>query len=67
MLRNIFEHANGHQALICGQYWANHTAKIAIIDEGVGIKESFQENMLHRPYTESDLEAIHYSLEAGIS
>jgi len=42
ILRNIPEHADSDKAWICGQYWADGTAEIAIVDEGIGIKTSLQ-------------------------
>ena len=33
ILRNIPEHANESTAWICGQYWADHTAEIAILQQ----------------------------------
>lgn len=39
ILRNIPEHAEESTAWICGQYWGNQTAEIAIVDEGIGIKK----------------------------
>lgn len=37
ILRNIPEHANCNEAWICGQYWNDGKAEIAIIDEGIGV------------------------------
>lgn len=67
MLRNIPEHSESNKALICGQYWADNTAEIAIIDEGIGIKNSLQKNSKHRQYIETDEDALQWSLKAGIS
>lgn len=67
MLRNIPEHSESNNALICGQYWADITAEIAIVDEGIGIKRSLQENSKHREYIKMDEEALQWSLNAGIS
>lgn len=50
ILRNIPEHSNSTKAWICGQYWTNNTAEIAIIDEGIGIKNSLQKNVVHKKY-----------------
>ena len=39
ILRNIPEHAESHKAWICGQYWSDNTAEIAILDEGIVLKK----------------------------
>ena len=67
ILRNIPEHAEVKKALICGQYWSNKTAEIAIVDEGIGIKESLRKNKVHRQYIETDEDALKFAVRAGIS
>lgn len=67
ILRNIPEHAECETAWICGQYWNDHTAEIAILDEGIGIKASLQKNPVHRKYIETDGDALQCALRAGIS
>lgn len=67
ILRNIPEHANESTAWICGQYWADHTAEIAIVDEGIGIKNSLRRNIVHQEYITDDASALSYALKAGIS
>ena len=67
ILRNIPEHAECETAWICGQYWNDHTAEIAILDEGIGIKASLQKNPVHRKYIETDEDALQCALRAGIS
>lgn len=67
MLRNIPEHADCNKAWICGQYWSDDTAEIAIVDEGIGILSSLQRNMIHRKYIENDEDAITSAIKAGIS
>ncbi len=67
ILRNIPEHADCNKAWICGQYWSNNTAEIAIVDEGIGIKNSLQRNSVYRRYIETDEDAIISAIKAGIS
>lgn len=67
ILRNIPEHADSNKAWICGQYWADRTAEIAIVDEGIGIKKSLQRNVIHREYIHTDEDAIICAIKAGIS
>lgn len=67
ILRNIPEHAEESTAWICGQYWGNQTAEIAIVDEGIGIKKSLQRNPIHMVYATDDESALLYAIKAGIS
>ena len=67
ILRNIPEHAEESSAWICGQYWNDQTAEIAIVDEGIGIKKSLQRNSIHRAYATDDESALSYAIKAGIS
>jgi hypothetical protein len=67
ILRNIPEHADVKQAWICGQYWSDKTAEIAIVDDGIGIKESLRKNKIHREYIETDEDALKFAIKAGIS
>jgi len=67
ILRNIPEHSESFNAWICGQYWSDCTAEIAILDEGIGIKESLQKNAIHRKYIVDDDTALRCSIKAGIS
>lgn len=67
ILRNIPEHADSDKAWICGQYWADGSAEIAIVDEGIGIKNSLQKNAIHRQYVLDDLSALQCAVKAGIS
>ncbi|WP_312943052.1 hypothetical protein [Oscillibacter sp.] len=67
ILRNIPEHSNSSNAWICGQYWSDHTAEIAIVDEGIGIRQSLQKNAVHRQYVVDNETALRCSIKAGIS
>ncbi|CEO06592.1 Signal transduction histidine kinase [[Clostridium] sordellii] len=67
ILRNIPEHADIEYASICGQYWSNETAEVAIIDDGIGIKKSLQKNRVHRGYIDTDEDALKFAIKAGIS
>lgn len=67
ILRNIPEHAESNTAWICGQYWNDNTAEIAILDEGIGIKSSLQKNKKHCEYIKTDEEALQWAIKAGIS
>ena len=67
ILRNIEEHSGTHKCMICGQYWTDQTAEIAIIDEGEGILNSLRKNRIHRNYITTDEEALKCAIKAGIS
>lgn len=67
LIRNVPEHAGTDEVWICGQHWSNDDAEIAIIDEGIGIKNSLYRNASHRPYIESDEDALRLSVKAGVS
>jgi len=67
ILRNIPEHSDSYKAWICGQYWSDGMAEIAIVDEGIGIKNSLQQNATHRKYIKTDEDALKCAIKAGIS
>ena len=67
ILRNIPEHAEVNKAWMCGQFWNDGTAEIAIVDEGIGVKRSLQKNRAHSPYASNDEDALRMSIKAGIS
>jgi len=43
------------------------TAEIAIVDEGIGILNSLQRNIIHRKFIKNDEDAITSAIKAGIS
>jgi hypothetical protein len=66
IMRNVVEHSYADEIWCVGQCWPNKKAvEIAILDEGIGVKASLSRNPDHR--RESDEEALHLALEAGIS
>lgn len=45
IIRNTFEHAKTEELWVCGQFWpSRNEAEIAILDEGIGIFQSLQNN-----------------------
>ena len=66
-IRNIQEHSGSCKAWVCGQYWSDQTAEIAVLDEGVGVRSSLYKNPVHRQYVNTDCDAIVYAIKAGIS
>ena len=67
ILRNIADHSEQKRAWVCGQYWSDNTAEVAILDEGIGIRNSLRRNKEHKKYIKQDDEAIKWAIKAGIS
>ena len=68
LMRNIPEHSKSDTIWYCAQYWPSYDlVELAILDEGVGIKESLSENINHVHLIKTDEDAIRLSLEPGIS
>ncbi|WHY87575.1 sensor histidine kinase [Neobacillus novalis] len=66
LMRNIVEHSESESIWFAGQFWpSKDRVEIAILDEGVGIKQalSFNPNLKIR----SDIDALLLSIEPGIS
>jgi len=62
IIRNVFEHSGSENCFICGQQWYD-SVQIAIIDEGVGIRNSLQTKYK----SDNDKDAILYAIQPGIS
>lgn len=67
IIRNTPEHAETDTVWMCGQYWRDGAAEIAIMDEGIGILKSLQKNRIHRQYVVDDEVALQSCVKAGIS
>lgn len=67
IIRNTPEHAETDTVWMCGQYWRDGTAEIAIMDEGIGILKSLQNNRIHKQYIVNDEVALQSCVKAGIS
>lgn len=66
IFRNSIEHGESDWVRYCGQYWpTKNIAEIAIIDNGIGIKSSLNQN----PELDivDDISAIKLAMEAGVS
>lgn len=66
IIRNVIEHSESELFALCAQYWPSiHKASLAIIDRGIGIRQSLSAN----PYLHltTDLDALKQSIMPGIS
>ncbi len=67
-IRNTPEHAETNEVWICGQYWHNRDkAEIAILDEGIGVFNSLNQNHIHRHYITTNEDALRWALKPGVS
>ena len=68
IMRNIPEHSNAKEIWYCAQYWPSFDlVELAILDEGIGIKESLLSNIAYESLISTDKEALKYALKPGIS
>lgn len=68
MIRNSHEHSHSDCVWICAQYWPSiHSAEIAILDEGIGIKNSLIKNSHYIELIQDDKSAITWALKPGIT
>ncbi len=66
LLRNVYEHSDSEELWYAAQYWpSKNMVEIAILDEGIGIRNSFQKNK--KINVKNDEEAIKLALSPGIS
>ncbi len=68
MIRNVPEHSGAGEVWICAQYWASYQlVELALLDEGVGIKESLLQNPAYKKMISNDKKALVFALQPGIS
>ena len=68
IMRNIPEHSKSDTIWYCAQYWPSYDlVELAIMDEGIGIRDSLCENINHIKLATNDENAIKLSLKPGIS
>lgn len=68
IMRNVPEHSNADSIWYCAQYWpTKDRVELAIIDEGIGIKNSLLSNYAYNDIIDSDRTALEYALKPGIS
>ena len=68
IMRNIPEHSNAKEIWYCAQYWPSYDlVELAILDEGIGIRESLLSNIAYESLISKDKDALKYALKPGIS
>ncbi len=66
IMRNVFEHSESRSIEYCAQYWPSyHKVEIAILDNGIGLKKSLNDNPFIE--VECDSDAIQQALMPAIS
>lgn len=68
IMRNIPEHSQAKEIWYCAQYWPSHDlVELAILDEGIGIRNSLLSNYAYDELVPDDYEALKMALSPGIS
>lgn len=66
IMRNVFEHSKSRSIEFCAQFWPSYNkVEIAILDNGIGLKESLKANPFVQ--VECDSDAIQQALMPAIS
>lgn len=66
LFRNAVEHSTATTIWYCAQYWpAKNLVELAILDEGIGIRQSLAENPIHKHTHE--LHALRASIRRGVT
>ena len=65
-MRNVLEHSKSRSLEYCGQFWPSYNkVEIAILDNGIGLRESLKANPFIQ--VESDSDAIQQALMPAVS
>lgn len=68
IMRNIPEHSQASEIWYCAQYWPSYDlVELAILDEGIGIRNSLLSNFAYDELVPDDYEALKLALSPGIS
>jgi len=68
LMRNIPEHSKADSIWYCAQYWPSYDlVELAIMDAGIGIKESLLDNYAYGELIDNDLDAIQMAMKPGVS
>ncbi len=68
IMRNIPEHSRAKEIWYCAQYWPTFDlVELAILDEGIGIRESLLSNSAYDELIANDEDALLLALRPGIS
>lgn len=66
LIRNVLEHSESKSFWYAGQFWPSKgIVEVAILDEGIGMKESFKRNK--KLTINNDSDAIKLAMQPGIS
>ncbi|MBY7025230.1 ATP-binding protein [Clostridium botulinum] len=66
LIRNVLEHSESESFWYAGQFWPSKgIVEVAVLDEGIGMKESFKRNK--KLTINSDEDAIKLAMQPGIS
>lgn len=63
IIRNVFEHGDADECIVCGQKWKNGMVEIGIVDNGCGILNSLKQKF----DISSNAEALEMALQPGVS
>lgn len=68
IMRNIPEHSQANEIWYCAQYWPTYDlVELAILDEGIGVKNSLLSNYAYSDLVADDSDALKLSIRPGIS
>lgn len=68
IMRNIPEHSQAGEIWYCAQYWPSYDlVELAILDEGIGVRQSLLSNYAYEGLVSDDYEALKLALNPGIS
>ncbi len=63
VIRNVFEHSESDECLVCAQKWRDGSLEIAILDRGIGIRKSLEKKFPK----ENNFETLKLAIEPGVS
>lgn len=68
LIRNVVEHSKAEYIWYAGQCWPTYDlVEIAILDEGIGIKNSLIKNPSYRGVIQNDKDALLYAIKPGVT
>lgn len=68
LIRNVVEHSQAECIWYAGQCWPTYDiVEIAILDEGIGIKNSLIKNPIYKSIIQNDEDALLYAIKPGVT